>query len=400
MSLVLSPRRAILMPGPWVRDELWRRARAVPSLDLRFADSKSLIDAISGLSLITYTRASSGTSVGSGRMVETAGTNVPRFEHDPATGECLGFLYEGEVRSNLLLQNRTLTAAAWVATNITTAKDQTGADGVGNSASSITATAANGTILQAITSASTARATSAYVKRITGSGAIEMTQNGGATWTAVTVTSSWSRVSIPSATVTNPSVGFRIATSGDAIAVDYVQCENGAFVTSAIETTTAAVTRNADVVSITGAAFSSWYRQDEGTVFADVIRTYSGNFPNFPNIYRFNNGTTDNEIMLFGGQNSQYLRPQIRASAAEQLDFVSFNTLFPGPNRSAHSFAINQSVFAANGALTTPDTSVSMPTVDRLNLGVREGQQFTGCYRRITYWPQRLSNSALQALTR
>ncbi|MGA1111483.1 MAG: phage head spike fiber domain-containing protein, partial [Ilumatobacteraceae bacterium] len=215
----------------------------MPSLDLRFADSKSLIDAISGLSLITYTRASSGTSVGSGRIVETAGTNVPRFDHNPITGECLGLLVE-EQRANLLLHSRTLTNVAWVATNITPAKNETGADGVGNSASSITATAANGTILQTVTSASAARATSAYVKRITGTGVVEMTQNGGTTWTAITVTSSWSRVSIPSATVTNPSVGFRIATSGDAIAVDYVQCETGAFVTSAIETTTAAVTRN------------------------------------------------------------------------------------------------------------------------------------------------------------
>jgi hypothetical protein len=37
-----------------------------------------------------------------------------------------------------------------------------------------------------------------------------------------------------------------------------------------IPTTTAAVTRNADVASITGSAFSGWYRQDEGTVFSAI----------------------------------------------------------------------------------------------------------------------------------
>ena len=50
-----------VLAGPWVRNDLWRRARAVPSLDLRFADTKSLTDAVTGQSLVTFTRASSAT---------------------------------------------------------------------------------------------------------------------------------------------------------------------------------------------------------------------------------------------------------------------------------------------------------------------------------------------------
>jgi hypothetical protein len=42
MSVVIpSLRGAIAVPG-WAKNDLWRRARAVPSLDLRFADNKSL----------------------------------------------------------------------------------------------------------------------------------------------------------------------------------------------------------------------------------------------------------------------------------------------------------------------------------------------------------------------
>jgi hypothetical protein len=37
------------LAGPWVQNSLWTRARAVPSLDLRFADNKSLVDATTGL---------------------------------------------------------------------------------------------------------------------------------------------------------------------------------------------------------------------------------------------------------------------------------------------------------------------------------------------------------------
>jgi hypothetical protein len=368
----------------------------VSSLDLRFADSKSLIDAISGLQLITFTRASSSTFVGSGGLVETAGANVPRFEHDPATGECLGFLYEGEVRSNLLLHSRTLTNAAWVATNITPAKNQVGADGVGNSASSITATAANGTILQAITSASTARATSAYVRRITGSGAIEMTQNGGATWTAVTVTSSWSRVSIPSATVTNPSVGFRIATSGDAIAVDYVQCENGASSTSVIETTTAVVTRSADVSSITGTNFNLWYSQAEGTIYADAIIPAS----TVMSILSLDDGTASNRIQLRNSTLTTDLR--IVAGGMSQSTLLTANAGTVG-GRFKHigAYRLNDLAVALNGGIVATQSTALLPTASQAVIGTAVGSSSTiAILRRLTVWPRRLPDATLQTLTR
>jgi hypothetical protein len=64
------------LAGPWVRNSLWTAARAVPSLDLRFADNKSLVDATTGQNLVTFTRASSGTFVGSDGLIKTATTNL------------------------------------------------------------------------------------------------------------------------------------------------------------------------------------------------------------------------------------------------------------------------------------------------------------------------------------
>ena len=64
------------LAGPWVKNELWRRARAVPSLDLRFAENKSLVDATTGSNLVDHTRASSGTYVGSDGLIKTAVTNL------------------------------------------------------------------------------------------------------------------------------------------------------------------------------------------------------------------------------------------------------------------------------------------------------------------------------------
>jgi len=172
-----------------------------------------------------------------------------RRDYDPRLNGKVGFLRE-EARINIVLWNRDLTNAAWVKTNITAVKDQTGVDGLATQSSSLTATGANGTCLQTITIVSATRWLSAYVKRITGSGVVEMTMDGGTTWTPITVTSEWLPVEIPGQTLANPVVGFRIATSGDAIAVDMVQNEIGAFRTSPIITSTGAITRGADLVSL------------------------------------------------------------------------------------------------------------------------------------------------------
>ena len=187
--------------------------------------------------------------------VATAGATLYALPYEWNTSAvCQGIRVE-EARTNVCLWSRDLTNAVWTKTNVTAAKDQTGIDGVANSASKITATAGNGTCLQAITLASSARYQSAFVKRITGSGTINMTLDAGLTWTPVTVTASWTRVEIPTQTLANPTVGFQIVTSGDAIAVDVSQNENGTFATSPIETFASTVTRAADSIYILTSLF-------------------------------------------------------------------------------------------------------------------------------------------------
>jgi hypothetical protein len=372
----------------------------MPSLDLPFADYKSLRDLVSGGNLITFTRAYESIFTGPDGLLKTAGNGVPVFDHDPITRACLGLRSE-EQRINRLLHNRDLTQAAWVATNITPAKDQIGADGVSNSASSITSTAGNGTILQTITSASAARATSAYVKRITGSGAIEMTQNGGTTWTAVAVTGDWTRIQIPSATVTDPVVGFRIVASGDAIAVDYVGCEDGSFVTSPIATGAGTATRSADVASITGSNFSSWYNQSEGTVLANW------SFPvtpsSFPRIWQFTEGAAgaQNNFSIstnFASHNRFGARAQnVSLFDTQQGPDATVNQ----PMRSAMALKAGQHAFSGNGATVFTNAGAMPSGIDRCWIGSVDGVLFlTGHIRRLTYFPHRLPNYLLQELTR
>ena len=127
--------------------------------------------------------------------------------------------------TNLALWCRDLTNVAWVATNVTAALTQTGIDGAANSATLLTATAANATVLQPITNPSSTTIGGFFIKRVTGTGVVNITVDGGTTWTPVTVTAAFTRVFRNQAAVTNPSIGIQITTNGDAVAVDFAQCE-------------------------------------------------------------------------------------------------------------------------------------------------------------------------------
>src|SRR4030095_1445028 len=188
---------------------------------------------------LSCSRASVGYAQNSDGTLTSFVTNALRI------GTGTGLLVE-DARTNVVLWNRDQTNAAWTKTNMTAALDQSGPDGSVNSATSLLATAGNATSVQAITLASAPLYQSPYMKRITGSGTINLTMDNGATWTVVSPTTDWTLVEIPTQTLANPTVGFRIVTSGDKIAVDLVQNENGTFATSAIPTTTIAVARAAE----------------------------------------------------------------------------------------------------------------------------------------------------------
>lgn len=200
-----------------------------------------------GAGIFTDGETVTATGGGTGTYV-LANSTATLFSIRGGSGTFTGTLTGGSSAATKTISS---VATVWVRTTMSAARTQTGADGIANKATLLTATAGNATLLQAITLASSSRRGSAYVKRITGSGTVEMTTNGGSTWVALTLSAAtYIRLPITAATVTNPSVGFRIVTNGDAIAVDYFQNETGPDVSSAIETLTVAVTRAADLCSL------------------------------------------------------------------------------------------------------------------------------------------------------
>lgn len=161
-----------------------------------------------------------------------------------------GVLIEGQT-TNSLLHSGDLTQAAWVKTGCNVFRDQIGLDTTPNKASRMVATAPNATCFQTFTMASAPRSFSVFLKRLVGSGTIEITRDGGTTYTDVTseVGSSYVRVSIENSSVTNPTCGIRLGTSGDEVAVGIAMDEDNAFITTPIKTDGTAVTREADVLT-------------------------------------------------------------------------------------------------------------------------------------------------------
>lgn len=320
----------------------------------------------------TFTGDNTRTYFNSSGVLLTAGTNVKRDPSYTIAGVFQGLLLEAAA-TNIVLWNRDCSNAAWTKSSMTAALDQTGIDGTASSASSLLATGANATCLQAITLASSVRMQSAFVKRLVGSGTINMTTDGGTTWTVITVTASWTRVTVPLQTVTNPSVGFRIVTSGDKIAVDYVQNETraGSTVfsqTSPILTTTVAVTRAAEVYTIPASILPgnlSFYGKvvNLGTIgmdaqFADIFRY--GRSDGTGALYKVNARNTAALGLQInyhnsGGSDSNALGGPV-ASYADTLEILgTMDTT--GTAKGAASLNGAAAVAASDGGAITPDAT-------------------------------------------
>jgi len=294
-----------------------------------------------------YYEAASGTYA-------TAAANAAIFEY--RSGVLQGMRWEMEQRTNLALWNRDLTNAAWTKTNGTAAKDQAGIDAVSNSASSFTATSGNATCLQSITSASAARVTSFFLKRITGTGTVNITQDNGTTWTAVTLTSAWQRFQV-TATAADPIIGIRVVTSGDAVALDFAQHETPASIASSpIATTTAAVIRQPDVLT---ASSISWYRQDEGTVLFEGIVT---DFSAQRGIFVFSDGTTPERQYANFNAVGTFVSTVNTTAGGLQAAMTTANATNVGAiHRAANAYKANNFAAVLNGGTVVTDSSGSSP---------------------------------------
>lgn len=422
-----------------IEDPLYLTAGATPALDLQFANNQSLVDVVSKNNLVTFTRASTGTYVDSTGTIQTAAVNTPRFTYDPVTGSSLGLLVE-EQRTNSIRNNTMVGAVAgtpgtlptnWGVSGLGTLTQQVVGTGTSNGISYVDIRL-NGTTsttqAQIRFDSSTAVAGlngqtftfSTWISNISGStsniSAISTSANlydSSAVYISSLVLAGWpaalsstftrfsgtGTIAQATAAYIQPQIYLSFA-SGVAIditlRIGLPQLEQGAFATSVIPTTTAAATRNADVASITGTAFSSWYRQDEGTVFADTNN--AGTSTAF--CFSIHDGTQNNRLTQFRTTATIGSRHVVSGTANNPGD-ISYVGGTSARVKSTFSAFNSFAIAAANAVLSTSSTPSLMPTVNTLGIGMAPGSDFqlNGTIRRLTYWPSRLSNSTLQAIT-
>ena len=372
-----------------------------------------------------------------GEYIPTTSTinSAPRFDHNPTTGESLGLLVE-EARTNLLLRSEEFNDAYWTTSVLVASNSTTSPDGVLTAdllADTVDASAQAHQVSRILSVTSgVAYTLSAYIKAGTGigfslgasaAGAFTVEQRvvfnavtgvatlslGTPTNISITPTGSgWYRCScvITPTTTGNATIVLRLYNSagagfyqGDGTQNAYLwgaQLEAGSFPTSYISTTSATVTRAADVASIGSSAFTSFYNQSEGTVFADanvLSSSYSAGV-----LWDIGAGGVFGTTEYVGWSGTGWaLGP-----AAAPLNVSSF-VATSLPSKTASAIKANDSVIAVNGLAGGVDTSCAIaasPTTLFIGkAGWTAGNLFNGTIKRLAYWPVRLANTTLQSIT-
>jgi hypothetical protein len=363
----------------------------------------------------------------------------PRFDYDPVTLQPKGLLVE-EQRTNLLTYSEQFDNAAWnkASSSTVTPNAAVSPDGATTADSLVENTNGGEHIASQQVSKALAAITythSIYYKAGSGSRNIGVAITDGLTGGLVAIFSTSGTVVLASQTVGVATgwvaVGAAVTAAGNgwfrasftattniATRVDGVvylvdgtnrsytgngtssvliwgaQLEAGAFATSYIPTVASQVTRAADVATMVGNNFARWYNQNAGTTYVEAAAAATGNYGtysiNSDDNNRFYSNVDFSQVQWVGIANGA-----IQASLPRGV--FSPNVYFK------HGAASTTNDFAAvvNGGAVAVDTVAVMPFVNRLFIGTTQTSStfLNGTIKRIAYYPRRLANTELQAIT-
>ncbi|MFP5516926.1 MAG: hypothetical protein ACLGJC_28065 [Alphaproteobacteria bacterium] len=315
------------------------------------------------------------------------------IEYDPITAALQGLRVE-EARTTLVVKSRRLDDAAWTKSGITTGAIA-GADGVLGAATRLTASSANGTCIQASSSASAARRFAPFVRRAAGTGTVQMTLDGGATWTTITPTSSYVRYGMGQ-TVANPTIGFRLGSSGDQIDVDFANGETGAFDTSPIEAGSSIATRAADVNTLLLSNVSGW-NPNEGTIYVEA--TSLGSASANQAYVTISDGSTSNMILLY--RSGTGVGVSVKAAGAV-VGQITIGNIAAGTRAKISVSWSSAGLVAAMGGTSVTGALSAIPSgLTRIDLSHQSpfGNQLNGWFARAAMFPRAFVASTNQLLT-
>jgi hypothetical protein len=380
-----------------------------------------------------FSRASSGWYANASGTLVSAAINTPRFDYDPVTLQLKGLLLE-DTSTNLALQSENLANAVWIlAAGVVVAPTPT-ANQIASPNGTVTATrivypavtgaGAYSFICQGITATAASYAFSVWLKGNAGGEQIYLGATNNVTWYSaprITLTTQWQRFVFATPVLTAatwyPLIGTDLrdatqtSTPAQTIFAWGGQVELN-FASSYIPTTTAAVTRAADVLSYPIASVTG-FSTTQGSLAHEYIMEGTPLSYNGPIAFV---GTDPNVDFILSDQGDA-----AGTSVARTINGVSISAAGTGVGaanwgpsltvfrdvlqRGAMSWAINKNVNAAHNAIPHNFNSVgppaSLPMIVKLTLSGPVIYQYSMSQwaRRTRYWPRQLSQSELISAT-
>jgi len=382
--------------------------RVLPKLALDF--TSATLD-----SRITFSRPSAtATKVNASGVVEIVNADTPRFDYDPVTLACKGLFIE-ETRENKITYSEDLSNGIYVTGN-TSVGSVAFSSPRGNVSYKVTEDTADSThlIFSAFTFTAAVYTVSFYLKaagrtkvqayvrdfpnsdNVYAGANIDLTAGTASalTGTATIINSGngWYRVTIngtmPAAVA---SITFRLQNENGSLAytgdgtsgmqIWGLQVELASFATSYIPTSGAAATRNADVATITGTNFSSFWRAGRGGVLVRALpSTVNGTRP----LVQFDDASANNIISLRGNTTNPELYIVNSATPQAQIDAGTIAACAP--------YTLTgwwQTDFCAarlNTSAKVIDNSATIPTVTQARLGSDGTNYLNGHLATINYY--------------
>lgn len=346
---------------------------------------------------MTVVRATTATRVNSSGLIVSSEVNVPRLDYTGSS--CPSLLVEPQ-RTNLLLRSEEFDNVYWAKLSTTvTANTTISPDGT-QDADTMTLTDTGSRVSTALTLGAGTYTLSFYVKKLSTTSGDTMRLLAVADGLSVSVdftpTTQWVRYSYTFTAATSVTAAqIRAQSLVGSVAIWGAQLEAGANATSYIPTTTASVTRNADLISKTG--ISSLIGQTEGTLFVDYNRSLS--VPSALGILEI--GIINNEISINQstvGQLRFFVRVGGTIVGGTQTFSVSTNNIKIALKYSSTSY----SVFV-NGNLALNNISISSlsTSYDGIVLGNRfsSSNYLNSGINSVSLWKTRLTDDECITLT-
>jgi hypothetical protein len=392
----------------------------------------------SGAGDLDVTRATTATRVNSSGLIESVASNVPRLDY--TNGECPSILVEPQ-RTNLLTYSEQFDNVSWTNQNLTISTNSTTApDGTSNADKLVITSVGTTSIFKEIASTSGTRYfLSVYVKKAEtqyvnlgfiysagvyagaqfdlNNGTVKRNNSSSYTDLSSSITSvvnGWYKLTVtciintatayPCILPSNAewtSGDIRQSLTGNNTTGAYFwgfQCEAGSYATSYIPTTSASVTRNADVISKTG--ISSLIGQTEGTVYWEgKANNFNGSNDVWLATISIDNTSTG--LLIYHIFSTNQLAVFINNGSTNLQLFKTLN--ITQNNKIAVAYKSGQYALFVNGVLEDSSTNSMLPasSVNKFHLNEwnNSAKTCTTETKLSALWKTRLTNSQLAELT-